>query len=141
MRMIPGADQPAPPSLRQNRYPLPYFPPMMKAAFFTPGTITMQCAFSSNSCGMARSGVAITSENTVAFVQAVHRFFVARESSRGSQRRHRQCKYDHQFCWIHSIWFSHTCIEHGMRQLKGPCLPHFGGGPQVQIAATVQILR
>ena len=31
MRTVAGADQPGPTLLRQERYPLPYFPPTMKA--------------------------------------------------------------------------------------------------------------
>src|SRR5579863_6761852 len=64
IRTVPGADQPL--LLRQDRYPLPYFAPKKKAAVFKPGTITMQWAFSSNSCGMPLSGADITSEKTSA---------------------------------------------------------------------------
>src|ERR1035438_4270973 len=64
MRTVAGADQPSPFLLRQDRYPFPYLPPTMKAAVLRLGTITMQCALSSRSCGIPLSGVAITSENT-----------------------------------------------------------------------------
>src|ERR1035438_1073315 len=64
MRTVPGADHPSPPLLRHDKYPLPYLPPTRKAAVFIPGTITMQWAFSSKSCGIPLSGVAIISENT-----------------------------------------------------------------------------
>src|ERR1041385_4629592 len=37
---------------------------MMKAPVLSPGTMTMQCAFSRRSCGIPLSGVAITSEKT-----------------------------------------------------------------------------
>ena len=43
------ADQPEPLLLRQDRYPFPYLPPRMKAPVLSPGTMTMQCAFSSRS--------------------------------------------------------------------------------------------
>src|ERR1035438_1422667 len=64
MRTVAGADQPEPLLLRQDRYPFPYLPPTRKAPVLSPGTITMQCAFSSRSCGIPLSGAAITSEKT-----------------------------------------------------------------------------
>src|SRR5690349_6313137 len=66
MRTVPGADQPDRLLFRQERYPFPYFPPNMKAPVLSAGTITMQFAFSSISCGIPLSGVAMTSENTAA---------------------------------------------------------------------------
>src|ERR1035437_6849247 len=66
MRTVAGADQPEPLLLRQDKYPFPYLPPTMKAAVLSPGTMTMQCAFSSRSCGIPLSGVAIISEKTAA---------------------------------------------------------------------------
>jgi hypothetical protein len=66
MRTVPGADHPAPPVLRQDTYPLPYFPPTTNAAVLRSGTITMQCAFSRSPWGIALSGVAMISENTTA---------------------------------------------------------------------------
>ena len=64
MRTVAGADQPAPLLLRQDRYPFPYLPPTMKAAVLRLGTMTMQCALSSRSCGIPLSGVAMISEKT-----------------------------------------------------------------------------
>src|ERR1044071_7910142 len=64
MRTVAGADQPEPLLLRHERYPLPYLPPTMKAPVLRLGTITMQCAFSSRSCGIPLSGVAMISEKT-----------------------------------------------------------------------------
>src|ERR1035437_4341258 len=64
MRTVAGADQPSPLWFRQDRYPFPYLPPTMKPAVLRLGTMTMQCAFSSRSCGIPLSGVAITSEKT-----------------------------------------------------------------------------
>src|SRR5664279_2423600 len=64
MRTVAGADQPKPLLLRQDRYPFPYLPPTMNAPVLSEGTMTMQCAFSSRSCGIPLSGVAITSEKT-----------------------------------------------------------------------------
>src|SRR5579859_7816220 len=66
MRTVPGADQPVAFLFRQDKYPFPYLPPNTKAAVFRFGTITMQWACSSSSCGMPLSGVAMTSENTAA---------------------------------------------------------------------------
>jgi hypothetical protein len=66
MRTAPGAPQPVPDCLRHSTNPRPYFPPRTNAAFFTPGTSTMQVAFCSRSCGMERSGVAMISVNNVA---------------------------------------------------------------------------
>src|SRR6476646_8026909 len=39
IRTVPGADQPAPLLLRQDRYPFPYFPPTTNAPVFRSGTI------------------------------------------------------------------------------------------------------
>src|SRR5665811_933756 len=64
MRTVAGADQPRPLLLRQDRYPFPYFPPTMNAPVLRLGTMTMQCAFPSRSCGIPLSGVAIISEKT-----------------------------------------------------------------------------
>src|ERR1051325_4192012 len=64
MRTVAGADQPEPLLFLQERYPFPYLPPTMKAPVLRLGTMTMQCAFSSRSCGIPLSGVAITSEKT-----------------------------------------------------------------------------
>src|SRR5208337_237768 len=64
MRTEAGADQPEPPLLRQDRNPFPYSPPTRKAAVLRLGTMTMQCALSSRSCGIPLSGAAITSEKT-----------------------------------------------------------------------------
>src|ERR1041385_4760089 len=64
MRTVAGADQPEPLLFLHDRYPFPYLPPTMKAPVFRLGTMTMQCAFSSRSCGIPLSGVAITSEKT-----------------------------------------------------------------------------
>src|ERR1039458_3967387 len=64
MRTVAGADQPEPLLFRQDRYPFPYLPPTMKAPLLRSGTITMQCARSSRSCGIPLSGAAITSEKT-----------------------------------------------------------------------------
>src|ERR1035437_9713432 len=64
MRTVAGADQPEPLLLRQDRYPFPKLPPTMKTAVLRSGTMTMQCAFSSRSCGIPLSGAAITSEKT-----------------------------------------------------------------------------
>src|SRR5579862_3194651 len=66
MRTVPGADQPGPTLLRQEIYPLPYFPPTTNAAVLRSGTITTQWACSSISCGIPLSGAAITSENKAA---------------------------------------------------------------------------
>src|SRR5271157_1978047 len=66
MRTVAGADQPSPFWLRQERNPFPYLPPTRKAAVLRLGTMTMQCALSSRSCGIPLSGVAITSEKTAA---------------------------------------------------------------------------
>ena len=66
MRTVPGADQPVPLLLRHDTYPFPYLPPTRNAAVFRLGTMTMQWAFASMSCGMPLSGVAMISENTAA---------------------------------------------------------------------------
>ena len=42
-------DQPGPAFDRHEMNPLPYLPPTIKAAFLSPGTITMHCDFSSSS--------------------------------------------------------------------------------------------
>ena len=48
-----GADNGGYPAFeRHEMNPLPYLPPRMKAAFFSPGTMTTHCDFSSNSSGM-----------------------------------------------------------------------------------------
>src|SRR5437764_1010110 len=52
--------------------PLPYLAPNTNAAFFRSGTMTTHWARSSKSCGMDRSGIAITSLN--AAVAASSRF-------------------------------------------------------------------
>src|ERR1017187_6559100 len=64
LRTVAGADQPEPLLLRQDRFPFPYFPPTTKAAVLRLGTMTMQYAFSSRSCGIPLSGAAIISEKT-----------------------------------------------------------------------------
>src|SRR5438270_11419156 len=64
MRTEAGADHFEP--RRQEKKPLPYFAPPIKAACFTPGTITMHCALASRSVGMPLSGADMTSESTTA---------------------------------------------------------------------------
>src|ERR1035437_4798738 len=59
-RIAAGAPQPAR-FWRQTAYPRPNLAPMPSAACFIPGTMTMQCAVSSNSCGTPLSGVAMIS--------------------------------------------------------------------------------
>src|SRR5581483_5241642 len=65
--MAAGADH-DPPSLRHSMNPLPYLPPMMKAPFFNPGTITTHAAFWKRSDGIPLSGAAMISSNTTAEV-------------------------------------------------------------------------
>ena len=58
-----GADHPVPEGRRHKMKPLPYWPPTINAAFFIPGTTTIQAELSSSSCGMplsaAWAGVAL----------------------------------------------------------------------------------
>src|ERR1035438_9521982 len=66
--MAAGVPKRPVPLRRQETKPRPYFPPTMKAAFFTSGMITMQRDLSNRSRGMPLSGSCMTSRNeSVAF--------------------------------------------------------------------------
>src|SRR5579883_2329754 len=66
MRTAAGGPHPCPAAFRQTANPLPYFPPMTKAPFFSPGTRTMQCDLSRRSWGIDLSGVPMISESMTA---------------------------------------------------------------------------
>ena len=127
MRMAPGADQPTPSFLRQERKPLPYLPPTMNAPFFRSGTITIHCALLRRSCGIALSGVPITSLNDSAALcrrlgaseaaQTVKGSKMAEPAIKGSEHfqfRWDSLQFDSRLEWI-------ATPIHDARLLAPPC--------------------